>query len=125
MAKLRRCPCQGETLDRLIQPAVLAFLAREPMSGYRLLRLLDGMPMFREHKPDPAGVYRCLKMMERRGLVTGSWSLSHSGPASRRFRLTRAGQSCLARWVETLVVYRQDLDFILALTRKASRKNSR
>ena len=30
------CPCSGVTLDKLIQPAILAVLASEPSHGYRI-----------------------------------------------------------------------------------------
>ena len=123
--KAKRCPCQGETLDRFIRPALLAFLAEEDASGYRLLQRLAEMPMFKDDRPDPTGVYRCLKAMEQTGLVTGKWNLSASGPASRVFKLTAAGRTCLATWQQTILDYRDDLDFILALIRKASKNRKR
>jgi PadR family transcriptional regulator, regulatory protein PadR len=98
----RMCPCHGQTLDRLVQPALLAFLRRRPASGYRLLQQLAQMPMFRDSPPNAAGVYRHLKDMERRGLLRGAWNLSATGPASRRFQLTATGRDCLKSWAHTL-----------------------
>jgi DNA-binding PadR family transcriptional regulator len=125
MAKGRKCPCQGETLDRLLQPTMLVLLSRRPLSGYRLLQALSGTPMFRGEKPDAAGVYRCLRSMSARGLVKGAWRLSRRGPAQRVYELTPAGARCLARWVGTLEAYRRDLAVLLSLVRKASQPKRR
>jgi PadR family transcriptional regulator PadR len=125
MPKARRCPCQGETLDRLLQPTMLVLLSRRALSGYRLLQALAGTPMFRGEKPDAAGVYRCLRGMSARGLVKGAWRVSRRGPAQRVYELTPAGARCLARWVSTLEAYRRDLAVLLSLVRKASRPKCR
>ena len=42
------CPCSGETLDKFIQPAVLATLAGGPMHGYGLAERIGACP------PSPA-----------------------------------------------------------------------
>ena len=67
------------------------------------------MPTFAHHRPDAAGVYRFLKAMEDRGLVSSAWDLSASGPAKRLFDLTNEGKACLARWVVTLEQYRAQI----------------
>ena len=125
MPKARRCPCQGETLDRLLQPTMLMLLSCRALSGYRLLQALSGTPMFRGERPDAAGVYRCLRSMSARGLVKGAWRLSRRGPAQRVYERTPAGARCLARWVGTLEKYRRDLAVLLSLVRKASRPRRR
>ena len=90
------CPCTGATLDKLIQPAILAVLADGPIHGYGLAERLGVMPAFAGEKPDVSGVYRFLKAMERRGLVSSSWDLSENGPAKKTYAITAAGRRLFA-----------------------------
>lgn len=46
MLTLTDCPCKGGTLDRLIQPAILAVLAEGPLHGYRLAARISEIPGF-------------------------------------------------------------------------------
>jgi PadR family transcriptional regulator, regulatory protein PadR len=125
MARVRKCPCQGETLDRLVQPMILLLLSRQPLSGYRLLQALTETPMFRGQKPDAAGVYRCLSGMAARGLVKGAWQLPKRGPAQRAYTLTAEGSRCLGRWVKTLAEYRRDVSLLLSMIRRRARAKRR
>lgn len=125
--KLTGCPCTGETLDRLIQPAILVVLADEPMHGYRLVQRIGTLPGFAGAKPDASGVYRLLKAMQRRGLVRFTWGLSESGPARRLYQITPAGRDCLARWSTTLEAYLETITALLKETQaaKAGKPNRR
>lgn len=109
---LDECPCGGRNLDKLLQPAILAALARGPLHGYRILQQLGDMPAFGGHKPDPAGVYRLLKTMEDRGVLSAKWELD-SGPARRQLELTAEGRRCMVKWAKTLQGYRNALDLLL------------
>lgn len=108
------CACSGKTLARLLQPAIMTVLARQPVHGYLILQRLQDLPMFRDHPPDATGVYRFLKSMEKDGLVTSTWDLADTGPARRRFVLTHDGEVCLGHWVETLEEYRRTVTQLLA-----------
>jgi len=103
------CPCRGATLDKLLQPAILAVLAHGPLHGYVILQQLAGVPGFGGEQPDPTGIYRHLRSMERRGLLNSSWDLSPTGPAKRKYRLTASGRKCIASWVCTLRAYRASI----------------
>ena len=115
--KYQDCPCAGRNLDKLVQPAILTVLASEDVHGYVLVQRLAEMPMFRGQKPDATGVYRFLRQMEERELVTSTWDTSESGPAKRLYHLTATGRACLVRWVETLATYHTALGELLAVTR--------
>jgi DNA-binding PadR family transcriptional regulator len=112
----------GGTLDKLVQPAILAVLAEGPIHGYRLAERLGAMPSFAGHKPDASGVYRLLKVMEGRGLVVFSWDSSRTGPAKRTYQITPEGQKCLGRWVRTLEEYRDRIMSLLKATRSAAKR---
>ncbi|OPZ31587.1 MAG: Transcriptional regulator PadR-like family protein [Lentisphaerae bacterium ADurb.BinA184] len=114
-------PCTGATLNKLVQPAILTTLAREPLYGYRIAEELERMPVVKGGKLDTTGLYRTLKTMERRGLVAGEWKPSEIGPDRRLYRLTRTGGDCLARWVETLDEYCAAVGALLASARTACR----
>jgi len=113
------CPCEGNTLDKLIQPAILAVLAEAPLHGYKIAERLGEMPICGGRKPDVSGIYRFLKWMEKNGYVVSSWDLSDTGPAKKSFRITPAGEDCLARWIETLERYRNQINALLKTARKS------
>jgi DNA-binding PadR family transcriptional regulator len=119
-----RCSCAGGTLDKLIQPAILAVLADGPVHGYALAERIGALPAFAGDKPDVSGVYRCLKAMQRKGLVHSSWNLSLSGPAKKNYQITAAGRQCLRCWVGTLQQYRQTITALLNTARRAAAKPS-
>jgi DNA-binding PadR family transcriptional regulator len=115
-----RCPCSGGTLDKLIQPAILAVLADGPLHGYVLAERIGALPAFAGEKPDVSGVYRSLKAMQRKGLVLSSWNLSLSGPAKKNYQITAEGRQCLRCWVGTLQQYRQSITALLNTARRAA-----
>jgi len=119
--KLEGCPCVGATLDKLVQPAVLAILAEGPEHGYAVVRRLGGLRLSAGGKPDAAGVYKALKAMQGRGLVASAWDAPEAGPARRRFRLTAAGRQCLARWQGTLQEYRDGIEELVGMVAGAAR----
>ncbi|MCI6006356.1 MAG: hypothetical protein SOY73_05030 [Blautia sp.] len=65
----KKCACKGANLDRFIQPMILLILTDGPDTGYAILKKAGGFSMFREEKPDATGVYRYLRLMEKRGLL--------------------------------------------------------
>jgi DNA-binding PadR family transcriptional regulator len=125
MSELITCPCDGETLDRFIQPAILVVLAGGPLHGYRLVDRISELPGFAGQKPDASGVYRLLKGMEQKGLVASSWDISKSGPAKKCYQITSAGGQCLHRWIRTLENYRRGISALLGAARKADHIQAR
>jgi len=116
--RFSQCPCTGKTLAKIVQPAVLAVLAEQPLHGYLIVQRLSEMMMFNGESPDPAGVYRVLRSMDQRGLVTSSWDLGKAGPAKRRFTLTASGRACLKQWAQTLEHYARSIEDLLAMIRE-------
>jgi PadR family transcriptional regulator, regulatory protein PadR len=119
MVDFLNCPCSGVTLDKLIQPAILAVLAEEPSHGYRIAEKIGKMPSFGGLKPDVSGIYRFLKSMECKGLVISSWDTPGQGHAKRLYEITTVGNACLARWVDTLDGYRRTIAMLLKAARAA------
>ncbi|MDZ7617664.1 MAG: helix-turn-helix transcriptional regulator [Patescibacteria group bacterium] len=115
------CPCMGGTLDRLIQPAILLVVQEGSLHGYRIAERIAEIPGFAGQKPDVSGVYRFLKSMERKGLLTASWEVSESGPARKCYEITSNGQQCLAEWIKTLEEYRKSIAALLRAARRTMR----
>jgi DNA-binding PadR family transcriptional regulator len=116
-----QCPCVGATLDKLVQPAVLAILTEMPLHGYELARKIGNIPHFLDEAPDISGVYRILKSLESRGMVTSHWDLSAGGRPKRLFAITDEGRRCLEHWNVTLKQYHQSVGSLLKTTEKAVR----
>ena len=66
----KNCPCQGATLVRFVQPIILSTLSRGPSHGHLLLEKIACTRLWGGSPPDPAGVYRTLRGMEQRGLIS-------------------------------------------------------
>jgi len=112
--EFKNCPCMGINLDKLIQPATLALLATDSLHGYIIVQKLQETSMLRGKKPDPSGVYRCLKQMEQRSLVTAEWDVSNPGSARRLYTITDDGRKCFINWINALEDYQQSLATFLS-----------
>ena len=120
------CACSGNTLGRLVQPAIMVLLSHEPLHGYLIVQRLENLPLFHGHPPDPAGVYRQLKALEEAGYLVSTIDLGDGVPAKRVFGLTKSGQACLGQWIATLDDYARSIQDMLGnVKRKKTSKNSR
>lgn len=90
----------------LLTSSLLAFLRRWNAYGYQLVQELGkaGLPGF-----DSTTVYRTLRQLERAGLVSSFWDTSESGPARRRYSLTRSGEAFLDLWYDMFGKYQKIL----------------
>jgi PadR family transcriptional regulator, regulatory protein PadR len=120
-----KCPCSGGTLDKLVQPAILAVLSKGPSHGYQIAEEIGKMPNSEGEKPDTSGIYRFLKSMESKGLVVSSWDTPASGHAKRLFEITADGKSCLNHWVKTLEQYHATIASLLKIARAAAASKKR
>jgi DNA-binding PadR family transcriptional regulator len=120
MIILSDCPCDGNTLDKLLHPAILVALTEGPIHGYRLAERIEQMVGTFGGKPDVSGIYRFLKKMEASGYVVSTWQSGESGHAKRLYELTSDGQACLVRWSATLETYVEAIGNLLREARAAS-----
>ena len=117
-----QCPCSGKTMTRLLQPAMMALLAKEPLHGYRLVQQLAALKMLQGKRPDPTGVYRVLKSMELDGYVESEWDLTERGPAKRQYVLTTTGRKCLTCWEKTLREHEKAVSDLLSILQQSLRR---
>lgn len=118
-AKKKVCACEGHTLDRLLQPTVMALLTEGSQHVYEILRRLRESPLMEGKRPDPTGVYRLLDAMEEQGLVSHTVTASEEGPAKRLYALTRSGNKCLDKWIRTLKKYQRNIGDLVAMIEAA------
>jgi len=90
-----------------LRPCVLLLLRESPAHGYDLLERLKsfGFP-----GSDAGGLYRMLRGLEDEGLVRSAWERSATGPARRRYQLTRGGRESLHEHARALVATTGVLD---------------
>ena len=113
----RRCPCQGGTLVRFVQPIILSILYEGPCHGYVILQKIAKTRLWNSETPDPAGVYRALKDMEDRGLIS-SYADPESLTERKLFKLTEEGLECRKSWLKTLRQYRLGLNEVISMLGK-------
>ena len=119
MPAKRCCVCEGHTLDRMLQPTVMALLAEGPQHGYALVQRLSESPLLGNAKPDDTGVYRLLKTLEGQKLVRHEVAESEVGPSKRIYELTNLGKDCLRKWTDTLDDYQRAIAKLVAMMRES------
>jgi PadR family transcriptional regulator len=77
-----------------LRRCLLLLLGEQPAHGYDLMQRLRA---FEYDSSDPGALYRALRTLQDDGLVHPTRERSDSGPARRRYELTRAGWSELDR----------------------------
>ena len=90
----------------LLSSSLLAYLRQWNAYGYQLVQELGkaGMENF-----DSTTVYRTLRQLEKAGLVSSFWDTSESGPARRRYAITKSGETFLDLWMDVFNRYQKIL----------------
>ena len=98
---------------RLVEPALLAFLAKEPQHGYALLERLDYLGL---GGINPSAIYRILRNFEEIGLVQSDWDSEETqGPPRRVYVLTEEGLAALKRAEKSLRDTSQRIESLLTI----------
>ena len=98
-------------MERFGEPALLLLLAGGPTHGYELLERLP--ELLGDERVDVGNVYRALRGMEERGLVTSEWLDDLPGPAKRTYEITDEGRRALDHWAQWLREARNRIDQLL------------
>ncbi len=96
---------------RFLEPGLLALLRDRPTHGYELIAELP--TLVGTERVDVGNVYRALRGMEERGLVTSEWSDELPGPAKRTYQITDEGRRALERWSHWLREARTRIDALI------------
>ena len=96
---------------RFLEPGLLALLREKPTHGYDLIAELPSL--LGTDRVDVGNVYRALRGMEERGLVTSEWLDDLPGPAKRTYEITDEGRRALDQWAQWLREARTRIDQLL------------
>lgn len=106
-------------VERFIEPALLLLLRDRPAHGYELAESLAELIPGR--RVDLGNLYRTLRALEARGLVSSEWDAEAPGPAKRRYELTEAGHKLLGEWAASLERMRDHINGFLKQFEKGRR----
>ncbi|OLS41877.1 poly-beta-hydroxybutyrate-responsive repressor [Bacillus sp. MRMR6] len=90
-----------------VLPFILLLLSRMSLHGYELSQKLQA---FGFKSIDQGNLYRLLRQLEKDELVTSEWDTNGSGPAKRRYSITKAGITYLKGYANQLESYQSMLD---------------
>ena len=96
---------------RFLEPALLSLLRERQTHGYELIAKLPAL--LGTDRVDVGNVYRALRSLEERGLVTSEWRDDLPGPAKRSYAITADGRAAVARWADWLREARTRIDVLL------------
>ena len=107
LIRVLRLPSIIATLGTLsILEGVSLLLRDHPSHGYELVESLEGL--IPGGRVDLGNLYRTLRALEARGVVSSEWDAEAAGPAKRRYELTDAGRERLGEWAASLERMRED-----------------
>jgi PadR family transcriptional regulator, regulatory protein PadR len=92
------CPRQ---IHRFLEPCLLLLVHCQEVHGYELAESLNPFG-FEQNPVDISTIYRALRDLEDRGLVSARWDTSNAGPARRVYQTTEEGDRYLAWWIDDL-----------------------
>lgn len=106
------CDDKYNKAGRFIEACLLCLLKEEKSYGYSLLEKL-GQFGFPEDTINISVIYRNLRNMESRKLVTSSWAESEQGPNKRMYNITAEGIEELKSWILLLKNRKQRITSII------------
>jgi len=90
-----------------VLPFILLLLSKFSLHGYELSQKLE---TFGFKTLDQGNLYRMLRQLEKDKLVSSEWDTTGSGPAKRRYSITKAGITYLKGYANQLETYQSILD---------------
>lgn len=99
------CPCSGKNISHYTAPWILLALYHHPGThGYEIKKIVNNYLEDLGLSVNITGLYRHLKNLEQRGVISPQWDIQDTGPAKRRYYLTDEGQQCFRNWMQTLFI---------------------
>lgn len=84
---------------------ILLVLKLKPTHGLGILNKMN--ELVENNRLDTAVIYRNLKAMEEKGLISSQWQESEAGPQKKVYHITKAGE-------ETLAEFKLDIEMSLS-----------
>ncbi|MCK9443872.1 MAG: PadR family transcriptional regulator [Tissierellaceae bacterium] len=96
----------------LLEACLLILLKENKSYGYNLMNDLHKFG-FEEDSLNISVIYRNLRSMEKRGLITSSWAESDQGPRKRVYEITADGEQDLKNWIWMLKNRKSQIETII------------
>jgi PadR family transcriptional regulator PadR len=93
-------------------PFLLLGLRERDSYGHELMRSMSGFDFGPRR---PVAVYRALQQMEKEGMVVSERDGSHGRLSRRKYSIAEPGEVYLEFWANSLLRYREEVDFFLRL----------
>lgn len=90
-----------------VLPFILLLLSKVSLHGYELSQKLEA---FGFKTLDQGNLYRLLRQLEKDELVSSEWDTTGSGPAKRKYSITKVGVTYLKGYANQLETYQSILD---------------
>ena len=113
--KFAGCPCTGKNLPKLVHPAILAIVSKEPTYGYAITERIAEQLALPTGAPKHSGIYRILRQLEKGGYLKSRLAEPQAGPARRIYSITPKGKDCLQQWLVSLTEYKHAIESLLTL----------
>ncbi len=98
---LQECPCSGKNMSYFTAPWIpLTLYNYQGTHGYKIKKIMRGYMADLGFSLNITGLYRHLKVFEKRGILSSEWDTPDKGPAKRKYYLTDVGKECLWRWMQ-------------------------
>ena len=95
----------------MLEPVLLLLLHHGPAHGYTFLEQLGEFGL---DQLNPSVVYRALRDMEERELVSSTWDkVETQGPPRRVYQITALGDEMLTLWAKDLEETKRRIDYLL------------
>ncbi|WP_042457359.1 helix-turn-helix transcriptional regulator [Neobacillus dielmonensis] len=91
----------------IVLPFILLLLSRVSLHGYELSQKLE---TFGFKTLDQGNLYRMLRKLEKDELVSSEWDTTGTGPAKRKYVITKAGMKYLKGYANQLESYQSLLN---------------
>ena len=94
-------PGGGRYRRSMLEVATLAIIAESTTHGYELMDRMEDLAGALVCI-DPGSMYRLLRTLEERGLVSSSWQTPEAGPSRRVYQITEDGLDALGAMADSL-----------------------
>ena len=95
------CRTSGPHMGGLLEASLLMLLSQSSAHGYHLINELEQVG-FDSEAINTSAIYRQLRSMESKGLISSNWQDSETGPSKRTYQITEIGRNTLIERIDHL-----------------------
>jgi PadR family transcriptional regulator PadR len=102
-------------------PSLLQLLRGWSSYGYELMQRLAALGF---EAPNITTIYRALRQMKEKGMISLGWEVLGDGPARRVYSITEAGEAHLESWISSLEQHQRTIETFLQVYEQQEQKAS-